>query len=268
MGDIKWIKITANIFENRKIRQIETLPDGDAVIVIWLKLLCLAGQINDNGAIYFTSEIPYTEEMMATQFNRPLNTIKMALQVFQEFGMIQIENDLLKISNWQKYQNIEGMERIREQTRKRVQKYREKQKLLNSNVNVTLHNAIEEEEEEEEKEKNKNNIKENINTKESANATAKANRIQKHKYGEYKNVLLTDEELEKIKDEYPDWQKRIENLSNYIASTGKSYKSHYATIRNWARRDQTQQQAKRPGENKTAQQLNDAYQMMADWAEE
>lgn len=347
MGDIKWIKITANIFENRKIRQIETLPDGDAVIVIWLKLLCLAGQINDNGAIYFTSEIPYTEEMMATQFNRPLNTIKMALQVFQEFGMIQIENDLLKISNWQKYQNIEGMERIREQTRKRVQKYREEQRklmesqfcqycgkpatgydhilatarggtdkdenkipcckecnrikndkpvvdFLNNNrdrindeivtsneklkkfislcnvtnrYTVTLRNAIEEEEEEE-KEKNKNNIKENINTKESANATAKANRIQKHKYGEYKNVLLTDEELEKIKDEYPDWQKRIENLSNYIASTGKSYKSHYATIRNWARRDQTQQQAKRPGENKTAQQLNDAYQMMADWAEE
>lgn len=267
MADIKWIKITANIFENRKIRQIETLPDGDAVIVIWLKLLCLAGQINDNGAIYFTSEIPYTEEMMATQFNRPLNTIKMALQVFQEFGMIEIENDLLKISNWQKYQNIEGMERIREQTRKRVQKYREKQKLLKSNVNVTLRNAIEEEEEEE-KEKNKNNIKENINTKESANAIAKANRIQKHKYGEYKNVLLTDEELQKIKDEYPDWQKRIENLSNYIASTGKSYKSHYATIRNWARRDQTQQQERKTANNKTADQLNDAYQMMADWAKE
>lgn len=60
---------------------------------------------------------------------------------------------------------------------------------------------------------------------------------QKHKYGEYNNVLLTDEELEKLKDEYPDYEDRIERLSSYVASTGKSYKSHYATMRNWARKD-------------------------------
>ena len=59
----------------------------------------------------------------------------------------------------------------------------------------------------------------------------------KHKHGEYANVLLTDDELEKLKAEYPDWQERIERLSSYVASTGKSYKSHYATIRNWARKD-------------------------------
>ena len=59
----------------------------------------------------------------------------------------------------------------------------------------------------------------------------------KHKYGEYKNVLLTDEELSKLKAEYPDYEERIERLSSYVASTGKSYKSHYATIRNWARKD-------------------------------
>ena len=59
----------------------------------------------------------------------------------------------------------------------------------------------------------------------------------KHKYGEYKNVLLTDEELEKLQEEYSDYEERIERLSSYVASTGKSYKSHYATIRNWARKD-------------------------------
>ena len=59
----------------------------------------------------------------------------------------------------------------------------------------------------------------------------------KHKYGEYKNVLLTDEELQKLKTEYSDYEERIERLSSYVASTGKSYKSHYATIRNWARKD-------------------------------
>ena len=62
-------------------------------------------------------------------------------------------------------------------------------------------------------------------------------RPQKKKYGEYKNVLLTDDELQKLKDEYSDYQDRIERLSSYVASTGKAYKSHYATIRNWARRD-------------------------------
>lgn len=59
----------------------------------------------------------------------------------------------------------------------------------------------------------------------------------KHKYGEYKNVLLTDDEFEKLKAEYADYLDRIERLSSYIASTGKTYKSHYATIRNWARAD-------------------------------
>ena len=59
----------------------------------------------------------------------------------------------------------------------------------------------------------------------------------KHKHGEYANVLLTDDELEKLKAEYSDWKERIERLSSYVASTGKSYKSHYATIRNWARKD-------------------------------
>lgn len=59
----------------------------------------------------------------------------------------------------------------------------------------------------------------------------------RHKYGEYQNVLLTDEDLEKLKAEFPDWEARIERLSSYIAQSGKSYKNHLATIRNWARKD-------------------------------
>ena len=88
----------------------------------------------------------------------------------------------------------------------------------------------------------------------------------KHKYGEYKNVLLTDEELEKLRNEYFDIDERIEKLSSYIASTGKSYKSHYATIRNWARMEKERNQRKQT--NKVAQQLDDSYSMMAGWAEE
>lgn len=90
----------------------------------------------------------------------------------------------------------------------------------------------------------------------------------KHKYGEYQNVLLTDDELSKLQAEYPDWNDRIERLSSYVASTGKSYKSHYATIRNWARKDTEQQKKPSYGKQSKAEELQGAYSMMAAWAEE
>lgn len=66
----------------------------------------------------------------------------------------------------------------------------------------------------------------------------KAGKPAKKKCGEYENVLLTDEELDKLMKSYPaDWQERIDRLSEYIASKGASYKSHYATINAWARRE-------------------------------
>lgn len=130
MAEVKWIKMETNIWDNRKIVQIESLPDGDTIIVIWLKLLCLAGTTNDSGMVYFTKEIPYTEQMLATLFNRPLATIQFALKVFQEFEMISIIDDFLQISNWKKYQNIEGMDKIREQNRIRKQNQRERQKIM------------------------------------------------------------------------------------------------------------------------------------------
>ena len=160
MADVKWIKMSTSIFDNRKIRIIESLPEGNAVIVIWLKLLCLAGNINDCGMIYFTKEIPYTEQMLSTQFNTPLTTIQLAMKTFEQFGMIEIINDMLHISNWEKYQNIEGMDKIREQNRIRKQKQRERQKLLleeNNHVTSRDGHATEEDKEEE---KNKIRIEE------------------------------------------------------------------------------------------------------------
>lgn len=162
MADVKWIKIATDMFDNRKIKQIEILPDGDAIIVIWVKILCLAGVINEDGCLLFTKEIPYTEELMATQFNRPINTIRLALKTFEEFGMIEVIDSVIRISNWEKYQNIEGMERVREQTKKRVASYRARQKqalIEQCNVTETLCNATEEDIEEDiERDKEKDNI--------------------------------------------------------------------------------------------------------------
>jgi hypothetical protein len=82
-------------------------------------------------------------------------------------------------------------------------------------------------------------------------------------------VLLTDNELEKLKAEYSDWEDRIERLSSYVASTGKSYKSHYATIRNWARKDAEVKPIKQVsyGKQTKAEELDAFYQMAKDWSE-
>ena len=140
MSDVKWIKLATDLFDNRKIRQIEKMPDGDSLIVIWVKLLILAGNVNDNGFVYFTKDIPYTDELLSVQFGRPLNTIRLALEVFERFGMIETVDNVILVSNWEKYQNIDGLEKIREQNRIRQARWKEKQKLLASNVtdNVTV----------------------------------------------------------------------------------------------------------------------------------
>lgn len=171
MAEIKWIKISCDMFNDEAIKLIEQMPDGDAIIVVWLKLLIMAGKINDSGYLYFKKEIPYTDEMLSTVFCRPLNTIRLALKTFENFGMIQITDEQsIYITNWEKYQNIEGMEKIKAQTKERVARFRKKrkeeeQKLLicnaTCNVTVTDSNATDKEEEKElekEEEKKKKNF--------------------------------------------------------------------------------------------------------------
>lgn len=113
-------------------------------------------------------------------------------------------------------------------------------------------------------------VEDSISESDDSAPSQKPSKPVKHKYGEYKNVLLTDDELEKLKDEYFDWEERIERLSSYVASTGKSYKSHYATIRNWARKDQERsaQSVKQSYHKQTkAEELDDFYAMAKEWSE-
>ena len=131
MADVKWIKVSTGMFEtNRKIKQIEMMPEGDTILVIWLKLLLLAGNINDRGAIYITPEIPYTEEMLANELRRPMTTVRMALSVFESFGMIEIIDNVYHLSAWEKYQNTDKLEEMREKDRERKRAKRAEQKAL------------------------------------------------------------------------------------------------------------------------------------------
>jgi len=143
MANVKWIKIIVDIFDDEKIRLIETLPDSDTILIIWFKLITMAGKCNDNGIIYLTREIPYNEEMLSTIMRRPINTIRLALNEFRKLGMIDVKNDFIALLNWEKHQSLDKMEKIQSDTRLRVQKHREKQKEL-CNVTVTKRNATEE----------------------------------------------------------------------------------------------------------------------------
>lgn len=126
--EVKWIKIVTDIFDNRKIRQIEVMPDGDSILVIWFKLICLAGRINDNGLVYVTEDIPYTDEMLAAQFNRPLATVRLALNIFQKFKMIEIVDDFLCLPSWEKYQSADRLEKMRANNAERQARYKAKKR--------------------------------------------------------------------------------------------------------------------------------------------
>lgn len=245
MADVKWIKIVTNIFDDEKIILIESMPDADSVIVIWFKLLCMAGKQNNSGVFMLNERIAYTDEMLATIFRRPLATVRLALKTFEQFGMIEIVDGAITIPNWDKHQTLDKIMQGKEATRKRVAAYRERQKQLaaGGNDDVTACNALrnadvtptdKDKEGDKEKEEDKRDIK-----------------PSKQKYGEFANVLLTEDELQKLKSEYSDYKAYIERLSAYIAQTGKRYKSHYATILNWIRRDEADGKRKPNAEKST-----------------
>lgn len=232
MADVKWIKITTDIFDDEKILLIESLPEADSIIVIWFKLLCLAGKQNNSGVFMMGNSMPYTDSMLATIFRRKECTVKLALQTFQQFGMIDIIDNVITIPNWGKHQNLDQLESKKEYMRNYMSEYRKKQKVLTtgkSNCKTNSKSNV----------RQADKIREDIDKNEIREETEEDNiKPIRHKYGEYNNVLLTDEDYQKLITEFPtDYEERIERLSSYIASTGKSYKNHLATIRNWARNE-------------------------------
>ena len=228
MADVKWIKIAVDMFDNRKIKQIGSMPEGDSLLLMWVQLLCLAGNVNDGGFIYLTKEIPYTDEMLATQFNKPISTVRLALKTFEQFGMIEIINNMIFLSSWEKYQSTDRLATIREKDRERKRRKREAEKLLPQNSMEIPRTSMD---------VPRLDIEGDIDIDKDKNKSI-SKKSPRHKHGEYQNVLLSDDDLEKLKAEFPaDWDQRIQRLSEYMASSGKSYKNHLATIRNWARRD-------------------------------
>lgn len=128
MADIKWIKITVDMFDNRKIKHLRRLPEGNSIVLIWVMLLTMAGRCNAGGMIFLTENICYTPKMLADELGFEENTVLLALDALERLGMVSTVGNTLRIDGWEEHQNIDGMEKIKEQTRKRVAAHRERQK--------------------------------------------------------------------------------------------------------------------------------------------
>lgn len=145
MAEITWVKLKTDMFENEKIKLIESLPDKDSILIIWIKLIAYAGKVNAGGYIMLTEKIPMNIEELATIFGRPLNTVRLAMNTFERYGMIEkSEEGAFRITNWEYHQNIDGMEKIKLQNRERKRKQRAKEKekkLLKNNSHVTVRDS-------------------------------------------------------------------------------------------------------------------------------
>lgn len=233
MADVKWIKLTTDMFDNRKIKHLRRLPDGNNIVLLWIMLLTMAGRCNAGGMIFLTENIPYTPKMLADELDFEENTVILGLQVLEQLNMVVTKNNCFTIAGWEEYQNTDKLADMREQNRLRQAKFKQKQKALQSNVTVTLPvtlgNAVDIDKDiEREKELELDNN----------NSTPTAPKPSKHKYGTHKNVLLTDEEYAKLKERFPaDYDEKINTLSEGLALKGYKYKSHYLAVIKWAKNE-------------------------------
>ena len=263
MSEIKWIKITTDIFDDEKICLIDALPDHDAILVIWFKILALAGKHNRNGLLMMSDKVHYTDEMLATIFRRPLNTVRMALGIFEQFGMVEIIDGIIALPNWEKHQNIDGMEKIKEQTRNRVARHREKQKTLaqgnvTGNVTVTQGNALEEE-----RDKNKNRLDKDKNK--NITTTSSSGNILELFQSEFRR-LLSGFEIEEISHLINENDSELvkEALRTAINLGKPNVKYIGGILRNWQQNqvttvEQVRQTEKQRKDKKTEEEVTDEW---------
>ena len=142
MNEVKWIKITTDLFEDDKIILLGSMPRGSSYIVIWIQLLCIAGKAYRGGYLVYSTGTPYTTSSIAAMMRRKKSLVAEALVLFEKYGMITLEQTdggfCIKLTNWTKYQNAEALERIREQNRIRKANQRERERLLRKSPDYGL----------------------------------------------------------------------------------------------------------------------------------
>lgn len=284
MADVKWIKITTDMFDNRKIKHLRRLPDGNNIVLIWVMLLTMAGRCNSGGMIFLTENIPYTPKMLADELDFEENTVRLALEALERLGMVVMSNGCFAIAGWSEHQNIDGMDKIRESKRLAQARWRAKQKELPPAVDSTVDSTVDserisvddaeediEEEREEEKERDKIDYKGIVaafnsicvsfpSVKALSDARKKAIKARLNTYSldDFKTLFEKAEASSFLKGK---------NNSNWSATFDWLIKdSNMAKVLdgNYDDKPVTYRQT---GKSTKAEELNDFYNMAASWAE-
>lgn len=234
MAEVKWIKIVTDVFDDEKTLMIETLPDADSIIVIWFKLLCLAGKQNNSG-VFLMGRMPYTDEMFATVFRRPLNTVRLALKTFEDFGMIEIINDTVTIPNWDKHQSLDAYEKKKERDRLYQAERRAAQKQIAEKSSDTSSDIVSKIRIDK---KRKDKIIQDVDVEEdTATATATEEDQLKLVGGKLGRdvVYLSERQFNDLLDKLglDAFNRYVGRLADFIIEKNAHVKNHYETILKW-----------------------------------
>lgn len=237
-----WLKLKDGYFNSPKIKKLRKIAGGDTFTIIYLKMQLLS--VSNKGIIEFEGIEPTFEEELALKLDEDLDNVEVTLNFLKLQGLIESNNNeflLLDACN-----NIgsesESAERVRQF------REREKQKTLQCNKDVT------------------ELLQSSISISNSNSISNNKEKVVKHKYGEYNNVLLTDNELDKLKESYNNYNELISYLDEYIEMKGYRAKSHYLAIKKWVVDAVTQKTyktntiSKKPEQRQyTKEQLNNVY---------
>lgn len=285
MADVKWIKITTDMFDNRKIKHLRRLPDGDSIVLIWVMLLTLAGRCNSGGMIFLTENIPYTPKMLADELDFEESTVQLALNALEQLGMIQTnDNGFLAVTGWEKHQNIEGMEKIRESKRLAQARWRAKQTAIaeKSTVDSTVDStriSVDHAEEEKEEDKNKKE-KENKSVRETTH-TLFARLLPDYLLSDSLQVKMGEWVKYKTERKEPYKEQGMKSLLRQVENKAIQYGDDAVCslidecmANNWKGIifDRLQQSQRKPASGgyhrqTKAEELNDFYTMAENWSE-
>ena len=237
MPEVKWVKLTTDMFDNRKIKHLRRLPEGNNIVLIWVMLLTMAGRCNSGGMIFLTENIPYTPKMLADELDFEENTVELALKALEQLDMIVTDNGVFTIAGWEEYQNTDRLAEIREYNRLAKQKERAKKKLLEgvNDKSMTSQSCQDIEEDIEEDKDKEKEIHSFIHAEEQNEVFSSDALKMKYLRGTLGQgvVLMSDEQFHDLLDKLS-----LDELHKYCdiivecETNGKRYKkkSHYQAI--------------------------------------
>ena len=235
MAEVKWVKLTTDMFDNRKIKHLRRLPEGNNIVLIWVMLLTMAGRCNSGGMIFLTENIPYTPKMLADELDFEENTVLLALQALEQLDMIVTENGIFTIAGWEEYQSADKLAEIRAKDRERKRLKRVQAKALLDESTDVHGNSTDvphiEEEREEEKEKEFHSF---IHSREEAKRKYLGGQLGKNV------VLLSDEQFNDLLDKLSleEFDKYVEIVAeNELKGHHYRKRTHYQAILDMVKKD-------------------------------